>query len=294
MIFPGSIVPSIERSDTTGSGELGDGNVGYRLAANGAFTDEFTGEFGGHDVGISPPPFYTLNGTDPSTRTYTGNSSANTLTGTSAPEKFDGKGGSDAYNGSLGDDLYVISESGDRVSSDTGGQDTVEYWHVANYTLPSLVEHVIVQGTASRTVTGNARDNIMSFNGGGANTVTLNGGDGRDNIRVSSGNVDAIGGTGNDIFRYSLAAQGDGNTIRDFRLGEDLIDASALLAASTTPKTNPFSNGVFRLVNSGPDVKLIYDRDGTAGTSYTAAEVVQLTNIQIGTGIDEAHIYTGL
>jgi Ca2+-binding RTX toxin-like protein len=280
--------------DTIRFGHLRDADAGYRFAATSPFSGEFSSEFGNSATTIAPPPFYTLNGTDPSTRTYTGNSSANTLTGTSAPEKFDGKGGSDSYNGGLGDDFYIIVETGDRVSSDAGGQDTIEYWNAANYTLSGLVEHVIVQGTAARTVTGNGKDNIMSFNGSSTTTVTLIGGAGRDNIRVSAGNVDATGGTGNDIFRYSLSAVGDGNTIRDFRAGEDLIDGSALLASSTTPRTNPFSNGVFKLVNSGPDVKLIYDRDGTAGTSYTAAEVVQLTNIQTGTGINDAHVYTGL
>jgi 3-phytase len=241
------------------------------------------------------PAFFTINTTDAATITYTGTSANDTLTGTSAPEYFNGLAGSDTYNGSTGDDQYVISEAGDTIASDTGGQDTVELWYTGNYTMSSNMEHVVVQGSTNRTVTGNADNNIMSASGTSSGTMTFLGMTGDDNIRVGTRDVAATGGADNDIFRYSTnAATGAGNTISDFTWGDDLIDASPLVAGSYAPTSDPFANGVLSLVDSGSDVKLMWDQDGSANSTVAAVEVVTILGVQIDAGINNAHIYTGL
>lgn len=242
---------------------------------------------------IPPPPFFTINTTDAPVRTYTGTSRNDTLKGSSLAEKFDGKAGSDSYSGSTGDDTYIVVETGDRISSDSGGQDTVEYWNGAGYILPPNIEHILVQGAAARTVTANSDDNILTA-AAGTGTVTFNGMTGNDNIRVGDRNVIATGGDGNDIFRYAPSAVGDGNEIRDFRLGYDLLDLSAAVASSSESTTDPFSNGVLSLVNSGPNARLMYDQDGSAGNVHQSTEIVELIGVQVGAGIDQAHVYTGI
>ena len=243
----------------------------------------------------TPPPFFTINTTDAPTATYTGTSGDDTLTGTSAPEYFTGLGGNDTYHGGTGDDPYVIAEAGDVIASDTGGQDTVELFYTGNYTMSSNMEHVVVQGSTNRTVTGNADNNIMSASGTTSGTMTFLGMTGDDNIRVGTRDVAATGGADNDLFRYSTnAATGTGNTITDFTWGDDLIDASPLVTGSYAPTVDPFTNGVLSLVDSGSDVKLMWDQDGSANSTVAAVEVVTLLGVQIDAGINNAHIYTGL
>ena len=243
----------------------------------------------------TPPPFFTINTTDANTGTFTGTSGNDTLTGTSAPELFDGLGGDDTYHGGTGDDQYRIAQAGDVIASDTGGQDSVELFYTGNYTMSSNMEHVIVQGSTNRTVTGNADNNIMTAAGTTSGTMTFIGGTGDDNIRVGTRDVAATGGADNDLFRYSTnAATGTGNTIADFTWGDDLIDASPLVTGSYAPTVNPFTNGVLSLVDSGSDVKLMWDQDGSSNSTVAAVEVVTLLGVQIDAGINEAHIYTGL
>jgi 3-phytase len=245
-----------------------------------------------------PPAFFTINTTDASTVTYTGTSGADTLsstnTATSIAEKYDGLQGADTYNGGLGDDFYVIENTGDTIGTEGGGQDLTEVWGTFNYTMPSNIEHLVAQGSTSRTFTGNSDDNIMSASGTGTGTMTMLGLTGADNIRVGARDVTATGGADGDIFRYNASAVGDGNTITDFTWGEDLLDLSAAVSSSTAPTVNPFTNGVLSLTNSGSNVKVLYDQDGSAGGTYSATEIVELVGVQVDAGINTAHVYTGL
>lgn len=243
----------------------------------------------------TPPAFFTINTTDAAVNTYTGTSGNDTLTGTNSADKLDGGAGADTLNGILGDDQYVIDNIGDVVGTDGGGQDTIELWYTGNYTMPNQMEHLVIQGSTSRTVTANADDNILAAAGTGTGTMTINGLTGDDNFRVSTRDVVATGGADNDLFRYSTnAATGAGNSITDFVWGEDLIDASPLVAGSYAPTSDPFANGVLSLVDSGSDVKLMWDQDGSANSTVAAVEVVTLLGVQIDDGINNAHIYTGL
>jgi parallel beta-helix repeat protein len=154
------------------------------------------------------------------TNTVRGNHADNTLTGTAGNDQIDGRGGNDVMKGAGGDDTYAVSQGGDRAVERAGeGTDTVNL-AVRTHTLADHVENLSVQYTDGATVNGNGLMN------------TLSGGAGND-VLAGRGGADLLtGGAGRDTFVFH-ALTDKGDVVRDFKVGEDVIDLRPLDAVLT-------------------------------------------------------------
>lgn len=119
----------------------------------------------------------------------TGNSAANVLTGLEGKDTLDGKGGADVMHGGQGDDVYVVDNAGDVIIELAGeGADTVR--SSLNHVLGTHLENLVLTGSANRSATGNALDNVISGNNGANILAGL------------EGNDILAGGRGNDTYRF--------------------------------------------------------------------------------------------
>ena len=123
----------------------------------------------------------------------------------------------------------------------------------------------------------------VSYDGASSGTLVgsmaadvLTGGDGNDILAGRGGEDTLSGGAGADVFAYLNAAEG-GDTILDYNFAEgDGLDLSALLNANFVSGSSQTSDFV-QLVQSGSDVTVQVDTDGTAnGTNF--ADVAVLAN----------------
>jgi trimeric autotransporter adhesin len=171
--------------------------------------------------------------------TLWGNSGANILTGLGGDDYIDAGAGADTMIGGTGNDTYWVDNSGDVVTENSGeGNDTVES-SLADYTLTSNVENLIlIAGHGSINGTGNALNNAITGNegnnvlSGAAGNDTLDGGTGADNMNGGAGDdtfyVDDAGdvvsensGEGTDIVISSLANYTLGANIENLSLGKN-------------------------------------------------------------------------
>jgi trimeric autotransporter adhesin len=119
----------------------------------------------------------------------TGNSAANVLTALEGDDTLDGKGGADVMHGGQGDDVYVVDNAGDVIIELAGeGTDTVR--SSLSHVLGAHLENLVLTGSANRSATGNALDNVISGNNGANILAGLEG----DDILA--------GGRGNDTYRF--------------------------------------------------------------------------------------------
>ena len=110
-----------------------------------------------------------------------GTGGSNRLEGGAGTDVLDGRGGADVMIGGDGSDLYVVDDVGDVVTETNanpavGGSDWVQS-HLGAYTLPALVESLLVMTTGAASGTGNELDNVL-WSGAGNNV--LDGGNGND------------------------------------------------------------------------------------------------------------------
>ena len=153
-----------------------------------------------------------------------GNTLANTLTGNDADNVLNGGAGTDAMIGRKGNDTYMVDNAGDSVTEVAAeGTDLVQ--SSINWTLGDNIENLTVIGTAGRTATGNAADNILTGNSG-ANTLT--GLEGNDTLDGGVGADKLIGGTGNDTYKLRRGYGADIITENDASVGNiDLAEFGA-------------------------------------------------------------------
>lgn len=138
----------------------------------------------------------------------TGNSAANLLTGLQGNDTLDGKAGADVMYGGQGDDVYVVDNAGDFIIELVGeGMDTVR--SSLSQVLGAHLENLVLTGSANRSATGNALDNVISGNNGANVLAGL------------EGNDILAGGRGNDTYRF------------DAGFGRDVILEDDATAGST-------------------------------------------------------------
>lgn len=147
----------------------------------------------------------------------TGDGKKNYLIGTSLADTINGGAGIDTMEGGAGDDTYIVDNTKDVIIELVGeGSDTVQ--SSVSYTLSAEVENITATA-ADITLTGNAKDNILSD--GGQSTVSLK------------------GGTGNDTYLLS----GTGTTITDTGGIDTVSSAAAITLASFTTIENAILTG---------------------------------------------------
>ncbi len=131
-----------------------------------------------------------------------GNSNSNILIGNGGRDVLDGGKGADVMRGGEDSDRYfvdnigdVVEEVDDGISSNDGSSsdDTVE--SSISYTLPTLVEYLILTGTAD--INGTANDLYGWLSGNSGNNI-LSGGLGNDSLWGNAGNDFLYGGMGDD------------------------------------------------------------------------------------------------
>ena len=173
--------------------------------------------------------------------TLNGDSTNNVLTGTSSSDLISGGAGSDTLSGGNGNDLLLGGSGADTLNGGNG----------SDLLLGGSGNDVLDGGNGNDLLSGGSGSDLMlGGNGadildGGSGNDTLSGGNGSDVLYGGSGNdvltgneaVDYIwGGSGNDLFTYLSASDSNiraWDRIVDFQQGEDKIDLSALLGATT-------------------------------------------------------------
>lgn len=192
----------------------------------------------------------------------TGTSGNDVLNGTSGDDVIDGGAGDDLITDNLGNDIIRGGDGNDRIVSD--------------------------------------RPAFVGFSARGAETVAIDAGDGADEVifRVNGGqygfnlfdspttlSVDL--GSGDDVFtfaglgtfatittgtgrdRINIETFGFSITFTDFQTGNsgDVIDLTGLIGfyVDYDFSTNPFASGVLQIEQSGGNVELWFDQDGSDG-----------------------------
>lgn len=177
-----------------------------------------------------------------------GNSAANTIIGNDGGNVLNGNGGADLMIGRGGNDVYIADDAGDVVlESVGGGYDQI--WSFVDFTLTDNVEGLTLLGSAlngagnagDNTIIGNARNNILSGNGGTDNFV-FHTGFGRDTI------TDFTAGTAaDDLIQYgdNLFANFADVMAHAAQAGADVLithDAANVLTLSNAALANLHAN----------------------------------------------------
>lgn len=194
-------------------------------------------------------------GGEPPPTGLTGNELANLLTGTIGNDVMDGRGGDDTLNGNAGDDSLLGGAGNDHLFGGDGGDTLfldagndvidggagIDWLAIAsavgvtvslgkrggdaamgNDTIKN-VENVI-GGAGNDTITGDRMANILL---GSTGDDVLSASNGNDVLDGGLGRDRLTGGQGADTFLFRSAAdsaRGAGDTITDFRGGQDKID----------------------------------------------------------------------
>lgn len=152
------------------------------------------------------------------------------ISGTDDGETMDGRGGNDVLYANGGRDWVIGGDGDDRLYGQRGN-DTVE---------------------------------------GGEGDDSIWGGDGKDTIVGGAGADELSGGKGRDSFKYAAAdesPQGDGDTIIDFRPGQDTIDFSDLPGRLKFIDDHHFTRaGQVRVADCGDDTLVQVNLDGNRHT----------------------------
>jgi Ca2+-binding RTX toxin-like protein len=209
---------------------------------------------------------------------------ADKLLGGVGDDILDGGAGIDTLIGGAGNDTYMLGA----VLEDTitelanGGIDTIKAAFTIDLTTTlQNIENVELQGTAVTTFNaiGNALNNYLI---GDAGANTLQGGEGNDTLDGGLGADTLTGGTGIDYFRYSLNNPANlvGDTITDFKHGEDRLDLAYLFDTLGIVTVNPVADGYLRIdPGVGPnDFVIKFDSNGGGNSFITLATLQNAAN----------------
>ncbi|QAY77742.1 calcium-binding protein [Sphingosinicella sp. BN140058] len=189
------------------------------------------------------------------------------LYGEAGADTLLGGSGNDGLTGGYGDDLVEGGEDNDWIS-DPEGSDTLRGGagddNISVDRRDSMSASVYVDGGA-----GNDTIELRSYSYG-AVVFDVNGGDGDDLVKIGGMTASTTVTLGAGIDKLSVAfdfATYSGSVrINDFVAGAggDQIDLSILLERFSPP-ADPFGSGYARIVKSGSDTLVEFDRDGRGG-----------------------------
>jgi Ca2+-binding RTX toxin-like protein len=185
--------------------------------------------------------------------------------------------------GGAGDDVYVVNDQADAIIEQPGGGiDTIHGWSSV-FGLPANVENLSLFGKRAHTVMGNDLDNLIV--GSDANdTIRAESGD--DIIHAGRGASVLYGGDGEDMFVFS--ALGKGTTIKDFNLGDDMLDLRPLMDAIGYNGTDPVADRVVSFGGTAANgTQVMIDHDGAgAGPAHLLATLDQVLASAFRPGVD--------
>jgi len=212
----------------------------------------------------------------------TGGIGADTLNGSAGNDTLDGGAGVDvvSYAGATGG--VNVQLWADQAGNDgQGGSDTL--LNIENV-VGSGFNDLLVGDEAANTLDGGAgADTLVGAEGndvllGGDGADDLIGGDGADTLTGGAGNDTLTGGAGADTFVLDGASQ---DVVYDFTAGAggDVLDLTGI-TLTNYGGGNVFNTGHARLVQTGPNLLLQVDADGTGGGAFQTALV--LAGVQAG------------
>ncbi len=165
----------------------------------------------GNDIVFGQAGNDTLRGEDGDDMLF-GNAGNDSLVGGAGSDTLYGGIGADSLVGGNGNDVYIIDDADDVIIDAVGtGDETVELYNVANYTLTAGIDVLNLRFGAVNG-TGNDRNNRLS---GNSNDNQLEGLEGNDTLQGGGGSDSLFGGVGDDV----LFAEGS-----SFNLGSDDFD----------------------------------------------------------------------
>jgi len=239
------------------------------------FADQLIGTAGDDMIGG-------LGGAD----TIWGGAGADHISGGDGDDWLYGEWGNDTIDGGSGLD-YIYTGDGDDVVHGGDGTDIIDSEGLGNATLHGDADDDQINiyrssPALAQTVTayGGAGKDTLNVEGYGSNCLfVLDGGTGDDIVRIRSlwGTADVTLGDGSDTLSFMNSNQqwtrDYGSVIvRDFQVGAggDKLDIKFWLSGALDnwdQFTNPFGTGQLRLVQSGADVLLQVDHDGSGNAA---------------------------
>ena len=263
------------------SGEI----IGLDIAVRGGSGDDVinnSGTISGEVDLLFGDDTYRAHGNGQTTGTVEGAEGNDTLIGGSLDDRFNGGDNADRLVGNDGNDNLLGGGSGDVIRGGDGN------------------DFIDGEGGVDDVRGGNGADEVLGGIGddtvrGGAGDDIVDGGKGNDDVRGGSGDDDVIGGLNKDqlfggsgrdvfIFREEADSTNDSNRdfIKDFDIGEDLIDLSLLPGVLTFVGSSGFSGTAreVRVVENSAGNSVIYvdvDGDGTGDMRIIAEGVTGLS-----------------
>jgi Ca2+-binding RTX toxin-like protein len=174
-------------------------------------------------------------------------------------------GSAQTLTGNSANDAFVVYYSSDVVTPKAGSQDVV--YSAVNYTLPTNVDTLFLEGNASRGTGNNDAVDALFGNAGVASTLVA--GSGTDTLYVTGvAGATLTGGAGHDTFAFPNVMGKD--EVTNFGTAKDTLQFNAALFANFTAAMNHASqsgaNTVFT-IDANDTVTL----DNVTKTSLTAA-----------------------
>jgi Ca2+-binding RTX toxin-like protein len=224
------------------------GGSGNDLIFGGLDDDVLKGEDGndkiysgdGDDTGIGGPgkdKVYGGEGND----LLQGKKGSDKIYGGKGMDELQGDSGNDYMDGGLGDDDLKGGAGNDTLLGGDGN-DSLRGALGKDQLNGAAGNDDLFGGGSNDTLKGNSGDDFIS---GGAGRDFISGGSGNDTIIGGADRDDMTGGAGNDTFALTAASESKAGQIlrdivRDFTVGEDLFDFSAIDATSA-PSDQAFS-----------------------------------------------------
>ena len=221
--------------------------------------------------------------------TLSGGDGNDTIWGGAGNDSVSGGEGRDVLYGGFGDDVLHGGGGDDTLYDNDSGTDAL-YGEDGNDSIN--IQRDSLRAGGSTSAYGGAGDDLLTITTSSLDPIFVDGGTGDDRLRVRShsGTLTATLGDGHDVVdltQWTRATTSTATiTITDFAAGDggDRLDWFTFLTSNAptyVPGANPFATGFARLVQSGADVLLQFDRDGP-GTASGYATLMTFQNVTLG------------
>ncbi|MEA2999710.1 MAG: hypothetical protein QOK17_1543 [Sphingomonadales bacterium] len=209
--------------------------------------------------------------------TVSGGDGNDWIEGGAGNDTIDGGAGHDSLYGGFGDDVVHGGADNDFLSDNDSGTDVL-YGDAGDDDL--WVQRFSRAGGGSSTLIGGDGNDRLNINISTTDAVFADGGAGDDKVNVYTltGSLTVTLGDGADLIDLSSWTKSATSTasiaVTDFVTGAggDRLEMTRFLTRNATglaADANPFAAGYARLVQSGSDVLLQFDRDGGANSFVT-------------------------